>query len=196
MEDKHIQKIWKAGSASEQTGEVKVLKELDGTIRKLEGGIKRRDRLEIIIALLAIPIFIYIFFINENSLTKLGSLIMIAYCLLVIYQLRNVKKHRKPFDPLSTIKNQLINMRHYLSKEKSLLDSVLYWYLLPPFIGIFLITIGNGNPIASISIQMSVIAILYYYIYRLNKKAVRNRFNPLIQDLDLAIQELNMPAED
>ena len=197
MADKNIQKIWKEALESESplTGKIKILKDLDGAVKTVEGQIKIRDRIEIIVAILIIPFFVFALFRDISLWSKAGALILICYCLLVIYMLKNVKKYKKAFDPLCTIKDQLVNMKDYLTKEKDLLDNVLYWYLLPPFIGASLFFIGR-NPGFVVSITyMTFIALLYWYIYRLNKKAVKNKFIPLINELDVAIKDLDTPND-
>lgn len=192
MTEKKLQELWKETESSKQSTS---FADLSMVVKKVESRIKTRDAREIIVAALLIPFFIFFFFKLDNLTARAGALVMVMYSILVIYKLRNVKKHKKPFDPLLTIKHQMINIRTYLSEERALLDSVFYWYLLPPFIGILLFVIGLDIEKSKAIFYLGLTIILYFFIYRLNKKAVRERFNPLLQKIDTAIQELEEPLE-
>ncbi len=63
------------------------------------------------------------------------------------FKLNNVKKYKREINPADFIKAQLLGIQQYITKEKELLDNILYWYLLPPFIGIVLFFVGLSRSV-------------------------------------------------
>ena len=108
----------------------------------------------------------------------------------MILRLRSTKKH-KPTDFTETYIDYLYKTKDYLNAQKKLLDTVLYWYILPPFPGILMIVMGfmhipEKRKIIVLTLFLFVIiAILALF---LNKRAVKKEFNPRLEKIEELIK--------
>jgi FtsH-binding integral membrane protein len=156
-------------------------------LNAFEGKLKKRDSLEIIVALVMIPIAIVLAYFANSFLQQLGFGLIVPYCLLVIFQLKRVKKFKTRINPIQSQNAFLSQSKDYLVKEMNLLKSVLYWYLLPALICATLINLGSDSSQLEQIITFVVMVIVFAYIYYLNRKAVKNDFEPLIDKITTAL---------
>jgi hypothetical protein len=79
--------------------------------------------------------------------------------------------------------------------QKKLLKSVLWWYLLPLFIGYLFFMIGF-NFYWFITAGFVIFGlVLYAYIWKLNQDAVSKYIDPMITDIKNAVQFIEHPDE-
>lgn len=188
MFEDELKKIWQSSTPAEviKLDKTKLLVELENELGKFNKAITNRDRREIAVAILLIPLFAGAILYFPALLSKLALGLGLVYCFAVIFILRNVKKW-KVNDLSLSLKEFLIKQRDYFMKERSLLDNVLYWYILPPLISTILFFISRDIPNPKLTILISAVIALMGFIYYLNKRSVKNDFDPLIQRLDNAI---------
>jgi hypothetical protein len=192
MLEEEIKKLWKNASAEElaRFDKAAFMTNLDDKLQQTEAAIKKRDRLEIAVAIALVPVFGALAFVVPATLSKIGCVIIAAYCLLVIYKLRQVKKYKKPVNMGLPVREQLMSSRRYYEAERKLLDSVLWWYLLPPFVGIALFHGGISKSWTGFGIHMLIAFAVMAGIYALNKQAVKKEFNPLLEKIEKALAQL------
>jgi len=192
MEDENLKKIWQSKNSPIEKIIIHPLNltaTMDTQLQKFEKDIKKRNRREIGIAMVLIPIFAYYAYTIPPILSKIGSVLLILYALLVIYQLNKVSKNKPNSDVSSSIKAYLISYKSYITQERLLLENVLYWYLLPAIPGLVLLKAGFGFSSGSLLYGLGVCA-LFIGVYLLNQKAVRDQFDPLLVDISEAIRQL------
>lgn len=191
MQYDELQKIWHNCTKAEGVNfdKSKLLIDLNSQLRSIDRIIKNRDRREIIAAAIVILAFGTGAFYYTALLSRVGMILGSLYGVLVIVMLKNVKKY-KPTNYALPIKDYLIKYRKYMAKERSLLDNVIYWYLLPPFISSVLFFIGQNIGITLIIILALFIFGLYTILYFLNKRGVKKTFDPLIKKLDETINDI------
>ncbi len=191
MFENELKTIWQNSSREElvRFNTSKLLIELESKLESFDRRIQIRDRNEIIAAAIIIPVFGIYFFCTPQLLAKIGLFIGVLFCILVMYILTNVKKYRV-IDYSLPIKEYLAKHRQYLVKQKSLLENVLYWYILPPTVSVILFFMGKGFEISKLVIPIVMIVIVNAFIYYINKRAVKEDFDPLIRKLDLTIKNL------
>lgn len=213
MLELEIKELWKNSSDESKIklNLTTLLMELSRTLEQRNRNIKNRDRTEIIVALLMVPVFSYFAYEVPFVWSKVGFLMIVAWCFYLIYRLTNVKKYKKEVDNASNFKEQINLQKQYFIKEKELISSVFYWYLLPPFLANVLIVLGAGDfstldwshivldkliPITMPGkiIYIAFVAVLYASILWMNKKAVKSTYVPLIEDIEKVQRELD--AED
>jgi hypothetical protein len=112
----------------------------------------------------------------------------VLYGILVIFVLNNVKKY-KPDNYTLPVKEYLIKHRDYLVRERGLLRNVVYWYLLPIFISEVLFFIGQYRSLVVLISSILFVFIVNAAIYFINKVAVKKVFDPLIHQIDKAIDD-------
>lgn len=192
MTEQELKQIWQDGLAIEKINiqSPKFLSNMDKEFKRFEKRIDRRDNREIIAFVFSILFFGGMLAIRGFTLLEnIGFGLLIAYSLLVIYILLKVKKSKPVFSISQSVKEQLINYKSYVRSQQKLLENVLYWYLLPMLPGMILLYMNRG---ASIIIGGSfIVALIFFGIHKLNKRAADENFNPLLEEISLAIKRLD-----
>jgi hypothetical protein len=199
MMEEELIKIWQSSSSQERVKFEKsrlmlnMQTSLDEIHKKKK--IQYRDLREYIAMGIVIPLFTYYAYSVPNLLSKVASVLIIGYALFVALKLRNAKKY-KPSAFTETYLEYLYKSKEYLLYQKQLLDSVIYWYILPGITLTMLFALGLGvtdrlKPILKVAIANVVIAIAVYY---LNKRAVQKELNPRLSKIDELIRMLENPS--
>ena len=177
-----------------------VIESLEKEATKLDKSIKRRDFLEISIALLLIPVWTWKLFYTASLMQTIGLWIAILACLLIPYKLLKAKQvdARKDESILAFLNTE----KNKLEKQKTLLESIAIWYITPLFTAIVLITAGatvdaSGIPqiTEQLAIYYSCCVLLVVGIYFLNKRAAKKQLAPLLDNINTRIQDLSNFSE-
>jgi hypothetical protein len=163
---------------------------------KVDKSIKRRDRLEISIALLLIPVWSWKLFYSASLVQTTGLWIAIVACLYIPYKLLKAKQINAPKD--NSVMAFLQFEKIKIENQKKLLESVAVWYIAPLMVAIVLITAGatvDETGIPRITEQLAIYygfcVMLVIGIYFLNKRAVKKQLLPLLDKIKQRISELN-----
>lgn len=70
------------------------------------------------------------------------------------------------------------------------MNTVLYWYILPPFIGCVLFWAGKPMNKWMLGACILFALLVNVYILWLNKRAMKRNINPLIDQIDATLKEL------
>lgn len=192
MKDKELIKIWQTSTAAQEKinqQSPKLLSNMDKELARFENRINARDNREIIVALMFALFLGGAVFRIEAMTEKIGSLLLMGYCLWIIFYLLKVKNKKPNFSITASMKEQLIAYRTYVLHQQKAVDSVLYWYLLPMLPGVFLFWMGFESYLA-LAISAIVLVLVFVWIYRLNKRAAVENYNPLLAELGQAIKQL------
>jgi xanthine/uracil permease len=190
MLENELSTIWLQSAAKEAVkfNQSELLADLNSQLKNFDKCLKKRDKREIIAASIVILIFCTGTILFTGIISKIGMLLCTLYGVVVIYVLRNVKKH-KPVSYDQPVKDYLVMHREYLVKERNLLKNVIYWYLLPPFIGEVLFFIGQNMGTITLIISILIVFGINTYIYFLNKAGVKKVFDPLLLQIDKTIAD-------
>jgi hypothetical protein len=163
---------------------------------KVDKSINRRDRLEISIALLLIPVWSWKLFYSASLVQTTGLWIAIVACLYIPYKLLKAKQINAPKD--NSVMAFLQFEKIKIENQKKLLESVAVWYIAPLMVAIVLITAGatvDETGIPRITEQLAIYygfcVMLVIGIYFLNKRAVKKQLLPLLDKIKQRISELN-----
>lgn len=196
MEEELI-KIWQSSSNQERIKfeKSRLMMNMQTSLDEIHKKIQYRDLREYIAIGIVIPVFTYCAYSVPNLLSKVASVLIIGYALFVAFKLRNAKKY-KPSAFTETYLEYLHKSKEYLLHQKQLLDSVIYWYILPGMTLTMLFALGLGvtdrlKPILKGAIANVVIAIAIYY---LNKQAVRKELVPRLSKIDELIRLMENPS--
>jgi len=209
MIEQELKEIWRSSSQAARIKfeQSRLLIALEGKMTRMEKTIRKRDLVETTTALLMIPVFGYFAYEIPFMVSKIGCILSMIWFGYVIFKLRDVKKHKLPVDLSLSFREQLENQKAYFLQEAKLIDDVFYWYLLPPFVAHAIVILGLGDPtrygwsnpmvneILPISLTYKVAylafaAVLYAGILWINKRTVRNVYQPLIKEIEKVQQQL------
>lgn len=208
MLEQELKNIWRNSSRAEKIkfDLSRLLIDLKGKMSHIERSIRKRDIVESLAAIFVILIFGYFAYVIPFVVTKVGSIFIMIWGGYLIYKLRHVKKHKLPIDQALSFREQLENQKAYMLQQARLLDTVLYWYLLPPFIGNIIFILGLGDPVeygwSHIFAKILPIplinkigylifcAVLYAGILWINKHTVNKTFKPIIKEIERVQHQL------
>ncbi|GAB5526181.1 MAG: hypothetical protein Roseis2KO_40530 [Roseivirga sp.] len=208
MLEQELKNIWKNSSQVEQIkfDLSRLVIDLDSKMKRIEKAIRSRDLREIGAALIVVPLFGYLAYEVPYPITRAAAILTILWAFFVIYKFRSVQKKRIKEDLSLSFRQQLANQKSNMMDQHRLIDTVLYWYVLPPFIlnMLFVWSLGypsdiewSGNLINHLPMDTNnkigftiALAIFNAFVVWLNKRAVKKTLNPLIADIERVEQQL------
>jgi hypothetical protein len=209
MNDQNLINIWKESSRNTQLNlnYNELATELKRKAVQLDKDIKKRNQLEIGLTLLLLPVALYLFFEVPYYLFKAGVLLITIWFLYVIYKLKKTRGLKTDFDANITLKHQLNKQKKYVEEEVKLLRNVIYWYLLPPYTSLLLMISSAyfhhdvqwqnaflkgllSENIYGHLVYIIFLTALYFYIYKLNMKAIAKDLMPVVHDIERIEKEL------
>jgi hypothetical protein len=174
----------------------KLMLDVQSKLDSFDRAVNRRDFLEIGTAIVIIPLFAYQVYNQPNYLAKFGATWIVVYVVYVIYRLLDAKKN-KPKE-VSSYLEYLKQCKKYLERQKKLLDSVLYWYVLPCLMGCAIMMTGMLDLLnkswyeiirmRKVWIAVSSFTIIGVFVPRLNKWAVKKELLPRIKKVNELIR--------
>lgn len=207
MEEQELKNIWKHSSEKEEIiiDNSMLIKDFKLEMETRESIVRRRDRREIIAAIIGICIYAYVAFNIPFSITSVAAILIALSLGYIIYRLRSQRKSKYVEDLFLPLAQQLKNQRVFMLNQSKLLSSALYWYVLPFFIsylvfiwstvnmdaynngiiGFLLITKLKGKIAATV-----LILVLGIYVVRINKRAAKVNWQPLIKKIDIILSNL------
>ena len=194
MEDELI-KIWQSSNNQERIkfNKSKLMIELQSSLERLHRWWKYLELVEVISAIIIILAFTLITYHSPYTTTKIASVLIILFGINILIKVLGIKKF-KPSDLEENYLEYLNKTKEYLEAQKKLLDTAVYWVVLPiyPILLLFFIAFWD------IPEQRYLIALIYLaaigmgiYGYFLNKRRVKNEINPRIARVNQLINELN-----
>jgi len=171
--------------------------------------VKYRDAREIMVALALTVLFIALAFMAPLLLSKIACVLCALSFLYVINKLRQNREAVVVPKMTTSYRERLSGQHHFITKQMQLLNTVLYWYLVP-ILGsqlLFVWSLGNEGTyvpdgfmaevlttsLTHKLIMTAVFLILGYYVLRQNKKAVRINWAPLLAKIEILRSELQKP---
>jgi hypothetical protein len=191
MIEEELVKIWQSSSNQERVKfeKSRLIIEVQASMDRMHRKIKFRDMAEQLGILLGAPVFVYFTFTNPYLLSKIASALIVVWGVFVAIRLRLARKHQ-PGAFTETYLEYLYKTKEYLRIQRHLLDSIIYWYILPGFLLISLFIMGPiGEPgkISHILKTFSGNVVLAVTIYFLNKRAVIKEIIPRLDRVDKLI---------
>lgn len=164
-------------------------RELDAVkerVRRLDAVVRRRDRIETLVALSLLPIFGYFAFGAPRPLARAGAAIVALACLLTPLCLRWARR-RAP-DPGVPLQRFLELELEFVVRQRRLLLSVPLWYLGPLGVGVVLFFAGGSAPVWLTAVYGVGVLAFFVYLYRLNRAAVLAEIAPRERELRALLQ--------
>ena len=194
MIEDELVKIWQSSPNQERVKfeKSRLMIGVQSTLDELHKKIKYRDLREQLAIIVISPAFGYWAYKTPFIVTKIASVLIVLWGIYVALRLRRAKKH-KPTAFTETYLEYLYKSRGYLNIQKQLLESVLYWYILPMMIFLFLFVLGPGVTPERLPVIIrsgAIFSAIGVGTYFLNKRAVRKELMPRLEKIDELIRVL------
>ena len=188
MIEEELIKIWKSSPNQERVKfeKSRLMMDVQSSTDRLHRSIKYRDMMEQIAAIIVIPIFAYYVYLVPPMVSKIASALVVLWAIFVILRLRKAKKN-KPGALTESYLDYLYKTRDYFEVQKQMIDSVLYWYILPAwtivtmFVAGFIGVPGKLKWMIQTETLNTIIGVIAYF---LNKRAVKKQFMPRLTKID------------
>ncbi len=160
---------------------------LEQRLTVLDQRIARRDKREIALAICSIVVLVISMNWIPGFQAKIGAGIIVLGCLFVIYKLRMARKTKG--SPTTDLQHYFVVAKLKIEEQMKLLNTVVYWYLLPSYCGG--VVFFTGLPISSMVKMLLVLGVagLYLLIYQANKKALKNELLPMKEIVEAALDQ-------
>lgn len=193
-----LKQDWQQAIKNESTPENinEVINMIEQQTTKIDKEVKRRDFLEVGTSVILIPFWIWGLLNSASTMQSIGLVIAIAACMYIPYRLISAKKVEAKKS--GSVKDFLIQEKQKIQHQKQMLESIAWWYLAPLTVAILLISLGanvNEQGIPQISPDMywyyACVGLFMVGVYFLNKRAAKNKFGPLLKDIEQRLAEMS-----
>ena len=182
---------WRQDAPVAAAVSIEELQSLDGTLRKR---VRRRDLIETVAAV-AVAIFFTLTALGmaaEGEWVALGfSVLLVLWAVAVPLRLRQARLQVPEEDPRLPLVENLGRQRDAALAQARMLEQVWLWYLTPPMIGIFGLTLALRGPSIFALVYLAVVVVLYLGIAWYNRRAARTKFRAHADALQRQIDALN-----
>ncbi|WP_066836766.1 hypothetical protein [Rufibacter ruber] len=191
MLDQDLKNLWQKGPSPSQIhlNQEVLLQEIRAEATATDQKIKTRDRREIGVALVVLPVFALTAWLMPFPLTKLGAGLVIPWCLLIVFQLKRARQNRVQ-DFSAPLQEYLHQYRQYLLRQAQLLKSAWYWYILPFTVCMVLFICGFPLSLGKMIFNLGIILGMSVFIYLANRHALKHELQPLLIKVERALSAL------
>jgi hypothetical protein len=130
-----------------------------------------------------------------SPIGKIGCLVIVAGCLLVIVKLWHASRVGKPPTESLPLTEFFSGERAHLIRQIRLLRSVAWWYLGPLLLGLNLISWAL-SPSRALFVGYLVATFLFgLFVWWLNQRAIRTDLQPMLDEIDRVSRQLASDAQ-
>jgi len=184
MNDDELKKLWQQQPLRDPPSAAQLISAMQNKMSRFRRCLEARDFRELLACAVVITIFGFYFFNERTPIVRLGWLIVIGGSIFTAWKLVHARRTTPPAPPGATIVESLRAELNSARTQSRLLGSVLWWYLLPPGIGLLVATWGMPiNLHAKIPATLFYVA-LYAFIYWLNQRARSKQLLPMEAQLE------------
>lgn len=185
MNDDELKKLWRQlPLRGPELSAAQVISAMQTKMIKFRRSLLSRDIRELVACAVVMIIFGFYFFNERTPVVRLGWLIVIGSAVFIAWKLIHARRTTRPAPPDATVVESLRAELNAVRAQSRLLGSVLWWYLLPPIIGLLVATWGmKVNLHAKIPVTLVFIAV-YGFVYWLNQWTRSKHLLPMEAQLE------------
>jgi hypothetical protein len=209
MLEEEVKNIWNnsAQPAHIAIETSQLTKELNAKMTGIQKVIRVRDRREIVASLIGMAIFTYLLYEIPFPITKAACALSISWFAFVIFKLKKPTSQNTACPLGLSVKAQLAHHKDAMQYQADLLNTVAYWYAIPPFVTNCVFLLGLGNPtdynwtnslaesmlpmMSSAKISTIIgLTCFYGFVIWINKRAANNIFEPILENINTIQSQL------
>jgi len=186
MNEDELKRLWQDQPLRDPTpSSAQLISAMHNRTTLLRRCLDARDLRELLACAMVILVFgIFYFTVYRNPISRVGDLIVIGATLYIGWKLVHTRRLTPPAPTGATLVESLRAELNAVRAQSRLLGSVLWWYLIPPTIGLLIAT--WGLPVHSLAKIISTVVFIAVdvFIYSLNRWARSNQLLPLEAQLE------------
>src|SRR5687768_7929086 len=185
MNDDELKQLWQQQPLRNPPSAALLISAMQNQTSLLRRCLDARDVRELVACAIVIIIFgVFYFTVYREPISRLGNLIIIGSAIFIGWKIIHTRRATPPAPPGATTVEALRAELKSVRAQSRLLGSVLWWYLLPGFIGLLVATWGLRIDLyTKIGCTLFFIA-LDAFIYWLNQRARSKQLLPLQAQLE------------
>lgn len=194
MIEDELMNIWQSSSNQERLKfeKSKLMLELQASLGRLHRWWRYIERVNVISALITIPMFMAIVFWAPYTSVKIASVLVIVWSIYVGIRMSRIQKF-KPSDLEENYLHYLEKTKVYLLAQKKMIETSLNWVMLTiyPIILLFFVDLWE-IPLArymAVGAFLALVGVGVYEYYR-SKRRVKNEIIPRIHRIDALMDSL------
>lgn len=186
MNDDELKNLWRQQSLRmPDISEAQVISAMQKQASQLRRRLDARDVRELVACGVVIIIFgIFYFTVYREPIPRVGDLIIIGSTIFIGWKLVHTRRSTPPAPPgsatVESLRAELLSVR----TQSRLLGSVLWWYLLPIFIGLMVSTWGLPINLHAKIVSTLVFVAVDAFVYWLNQWARSKQLLPVEAQLE------------
>ncbi len=154
-----------------------------------------RDVREVAACIFVAGAFLPDLFRASSGLTKAGCLVLVISAVFIGCRLVFSKRRGDRLLASGSIRDYLLDERRELEVQIHLLRTVLWWYILPIYIGSVMVVMGRESGLGFKAGFAIIYAVVCAGIWWLNQYTVKKSLLPLKKELDQTLQEIPEPSK-
>jgi hypothetical protein len=194
-----IRQHWQhATSPAPATVDPQLLEDVRQREQRLRAAVKRRDRLESIIALVLAPVFGYATFragVAQKWWPMLFSAWLTAWTLYVPWHFWRVRRRMPAARTDVALVDYLRQQRDAMLAQARMLEAVWLWYLAPCAIGVIGLNFAAQGATVGNFIYAAIVLAFFAWLARLNRRAAQSQFRDLAASIDRQLAHLSEEDE-
>ena len=160
-------------------------------VERLGASILRRDVIETVAAVAVIFFFSGFFLRSDIPVAKTGAAIVVASAVFIIYKLHRTRLVQKPTPLDASVRQFCKTEMERLDRQIRLGRSVLWWYIIPPLVGVNLLFSGVAGFGTAAEVYLIVTVLFGWGVYLLNQHAVSKSLVPARDELSDLFDEMS-----
>jgi hypothetical protein len=180
MNDDELKKLWQEQPLRDPDPSAAAINSAMQTkMSQFRRRLDSRDFRELLACAVVVIVFGFYVYRERTPIVRLGWLMVIGSTGFIAWKLVHTRRSTPPAAPGATLVESLRAELNSVRAQSRLLGSVLWWYLLPPGIGLLVATWGMPVQfLAKIPATLIYVAV-FGFIYWLNQRAVSKQLLPL-----------------
>lgn len=131
-------------------------------------------------------------FSAKNSwLSSAGGIVVILSCALITLELLRARRAQHAFLNPASVREFLDAEAARVARQIRLLQSVLWWYVAPLFLGMALMVLGDAGTFRGKALALVILFLVGWFIHWLNQYAVRKMLLPLKVELERTLDSMS-----
>jgi len=196
MIEDELVKIWQSSPNQERVKfeRSRLIIEVQSNLDRLDKEIRNRDRMDAMSLLIAIPAFAFGTYFVPFTLSKIACALTAIWSVYLILRLRKAKKSRPGSRFTGSYLEYLRKSKELILNQKQLMDTVLYWAIIPFVVLTSMFFIGlmerPGVTLTRTIVQCGGAFVLSLIVYVLNKWAVKQQIMPRLEKVNELIEAM------